>query len=92
MLLAGTAALAVAASHGAALAQVRYYHRHFHHHHYYHPRYYAGWYGRDAYAVEYPYGGRRVIRSRPVPDTPYNRERFGGPMSYSGWRTAPIGN
>lgn len=88
MLLAGTAALALASMQGTALAQVR---RHHHHHYRYYPRY-AGWYGRDVDAVQYPYGGRVLIRSRPVPDTPYNRARFGGPMSYSGWRTAPVGN
>ncbi|HEY1425283.1 MAG TPA: hypothetical protein VGF50_01300 [Caulobacteraceae bacterium] len=86
-LLTATAALALAASQGAALAHTRH-----HHHYYFHHARYAGWYGRDVAAVEYPYGGRRVMRSSPVPDTPYNRARFGGPMSYSGRMTAPIGD
>jgi len=85
-LLAGTAALALAASQGAALAHVR------HHHHHYRHAYYAEAYGRDVYAIEDPYGGPRVIASRPVPDTPFNRARFGGPMSRGGQMTAPVGN
>ena len=89
IVLTGAATLMLAASQGAALAHTR--HHHAYHHRYYRAHY-AGWYGRDVDAVEYPYGGRMLIRSRPVPDTPYNRERFGGPMSYSGRMTAPIGN
>lgn len=88
VLLTGAAVLALASMQGAAFAHTR------HHHHYYHAYHarYAGWYGRDVGAVEYPYGGRVLITSRPVPDTPFNRARFGGPMSYSGRMTAPIGN
>jgi len=85
LLLAATCGTALACSQGAAFAHAR-------HHHYYHHARYAGWYGRDVAAVEYPYGGRVVVASRPVPDTPFNRARFGGPMSFSGRMTAPIGN
>jgi hypothetical protein len=46
------------------------------HHHYYHHHHHHG----------------RVVRSRPVPDTPHNRDRFGGPMSHGGRSTAPVGN
>jgi len=46
------------------------------HHHYYHHHHHHG----------------RVVRSRPVPDTPHNRDRFGGPMSHGGKSTAPVGN
>ena len=85
--LSGTAALALALSQGAALAHTRH-----HHHRYYQPRY-AGEYSREsAGLVEDPYGGPRVVTSRPVPDTPFNRDRFGGPRSYGGQLTAPVGN
>jgi hypothetical protein len=33
-----------------------------------------------------------VIASAPVPDTPANRARYGGPMSNGGQRTAAVGN
>ncbi len=46
------------------------------HHHYYHHHHHHG----------------GVVRSRPVPDTPHNRDRFGGPMSHGGRTTAPVGN
>src|SRR5690242_12641836 len=38
------------------------------------------------------YGGPRVVASAPVPDTPRNRGRFGGPMSNGGRMTAPAGD
>jgi hypothetical protein len=85
MMLTGTAALTLAICGGAALAHTR-------HHHYYHHARYAGEYYQDTAAVEDPYGGPTLITSRPVPDTPFNRARFGGPMSYGGQRTAPIGD
>jgi hypothetical protein len=89
--LAGTAVLTLALSQGAAMAHTR------HHHHYYHHRYLsareATYYGREsAAAVEDSYGGPTLITSRPVPDTPFNRMRFGGPRSYGGRMTAPVGN
>lgn len=87
MLLTGTAALALALTGGAALAHARH-----HHHHYVHHARYAGEYDRDTAAVLDPYGGPTLVASRPVPDTPYNRARFGGPMSYGGRRTAPVGD
>lgn len=34
----------------------------------------------------------RVITNGPVPDTPENRDAYGGPMSRAGERTAPVGN
>ncbi len=46
------------------------------HHHHHHH------YGRYA----------TVVRSHPVPDTPHNRARFGGPRSEGGRQTAPVGN
>jgi hypothetical protein len=85
MMLTGTAALALALTGGVALAHPR-------HHHYVHHARYAGEYDRDAAAVLDPYGGPTLIASRPVPDTPFNRARFGGPMSYGGRRTAPVGD
>jgi hypothetical protein len=33
-----------------------------------------------------------IIASRPVPDTPANRARYGGPMSNAGRMTRPAGN
>jgi hypothetical protein len=83
-MLTGTAALAVALTGGAALAHTR--------HHYVHHARYVGEYAYDTGAVLDPYGGPIRISSRPVPDTPFNRARFGGPMSYGGQRTAPIGD
>ena len=101
MVLAGTASAFLALSQGVALAHVRHHHVSYYHHvHYYHPvyrhhryAYEAGYYGRESSAlVEDPYGGPTLITSRPVPDTPFNRARFGGPMSYAGRMTAPVGN
>ena len=88
MLLTGTAALALALSQGAALAHAR----HHHHHHYYGVPYAGEFSQESAAAVEDPYGGPTLITSRPVPDTEYNRARFGGPMSHGGRMTAPVGN
>ena len=91
MLLGGATVLALALSQGAALAHVR----HHHHHHYSHQlaAREAGYYGREASAdVLDPYVGPTLITSRPVPDTPFNRMRFGGPMSHGGRMTAPVGN
>lgn len=34
----------------------------------------------------------RLVTNGPVPDTPENRARFGGPDSNGGKRTAPVGN
>jgi hypothetical protein len=86
MLLTGTATLALALSQGAALAHTR------HHHHHY-SAHYAGEYSRESVAaVEDPYGGPTLITSSPVPDTPLNRARFGGPMSVGGRMTAPVGD
>jgi hypothetical protein len=50
--------------------------RHHYYHHHHHHHHHYG----------------RVVRSRPVPDTPHNRDRFGGPMSHGGKSTAPVGN
>jgi hypothetical protein len=36
--------------------------------------------------------GTQVVASAPVPDTPENRAKYGGPMSRAGKRTAPKGN
>ena len=36
--------------------------------------------------------GPTLIASRPVPDTPANRAKYGEPMSRAGQRTAPIGD
>ena len=36
--------------------------------------------------------GTQVIASQPVPDTPANRAKYGGPMSHAGKHTAPGGN
>jgi hypothetical protein len=90
MLMGGTAALALALSQGAALAHARH-----HHHHYAHwiAAEEAGYYGRESSAaVQDPYGGPTLITSRPVRDTPFNRARFGGPMSRGGRMTAPAGD
>jgi hypothetical protein len=37
-------------------------------------------------------GDNKLLTNGPVPDTPANRHRFGGPMSRAGKRTAPAGN
>ena len=71
-------------SQGAAFAQPR--HDYYHHHHHY--RYYQYYHHHHRHY----WGGPRVIRSNPVPDTPHNRDRFGGPMSHGGRDTAPVGN
>jgi hypothetical protein len=84
-MLTGAAALTLSLCGGAALAHTR------HHHYVYHVRY-AGEYGWDTGAVLDPYGGPTLVTSRPVPDTPINRARFGGPMSYGGRMTAPVGD
>lgn len=34
----------------------------------------------------------QVVTNGPVPDTPENRARFGGPQSRGGQKTAPVGN
>jgi len=86
LMLTGTATLAMALTSTAALAHPRH-HRHYVHH----PRY-AGEYSYDTAAVLDPYGGPVRISSRPVPDTPLNRARFGGPTSYGGRLTAPVGD
>ena len=38
------------------------------------------------------WNGPTLVASQPVPDTPTNRTRFGGPMSRAGRMTAPIGD
>ena len=82
-----TATLALSLWQGAALAHTRHHHRH-----YYSARYAGEYYRESSADVLDPYGGPTVIASRPVPDTPFNRARFGGPMSYGGQATAPVGN
>ena len=37
-------------------------------------------------------GDNAVITNGPVPDTPANRAKFGGPMSNAGRKTHPAGN
>ena len=44
-----------------------------------------------SYGAEASYRTETVTNG-PVPDTPANRARFGGPMSNAGQRTAPAGN
>jgi hypothetical protein len=34
----------------------------------------------------------QTVASSPVPDTPANRAKYGGPMSHAGKKTAPAGN
>jgi hypothetical protein len=71
---------------------------HDHHHRYYHRHFHYAPYAVSAEDVgapasaRVPYGGPDLITSAPVPDTVQNRERYGGPMSYSGARTAPVGD
>ena len=36
--------------------------------------------------------GVQLIASPPVPDTPENRAKYGGPMSHAGRHTKPAGN
>jgi len=61
----------------------------------------AGAWGRDADAMAPPEISERaaldpygptLIASRPVPDTPRNRVRYGMPMSRAGKLTPPIGD
>jgi UrcA family protein len=47
----------------------------------------ASSYGQPAATVT-----TQTVTNGPVPDTPENRARFGGPMSRAGRRTAPAGN
>ena len=47
------------------------------------------------YAPTYSTGATvttRVVTNGPIPDTPENRARYGGPMSRAGKNTAPVGN
>src|SRR5215472_2034619 len=37
-------------------------------------------------------GDNRLLTNGPIPDTPANRAKYGGPMSNAGKRTAPAGN
>jgi hypothetical protein len=37
-------------------------------------------------------GDPTVVTNGPIPDTPENRARFGGPKSHAGRRTKPAGN
>jgi hypothetical protein len=37
-------------------------------------------------------GDNHLLTNGPVPDTPANRAKYGGPMSNAGKRTAPAGN
>lgn len=37
-------------------------------------------------------GDNHLLTNGPVPDTPANRAKYGGPMSHAGRRTAPAGN
>jgi len=37
-------------------------------------------------------GPAQAMSSPPVPDTPANRAKYGGPMSHAGKHTAPGGN
>jgi outer membrane receptor protein involved in Fe transport len=37
-------------------------------------------------------GDNKLLSNGPVPDTPANRARFGGPMSHGGKKTQPAGN
>jgi UrcA family protein len=48
----------------------------------------AGSYGAQASATAYA----GLSASPPVPDTPANRARYGGPMSHAGRHTKPAGN
>ena len=48
-------------------------------------------FGQDAAAVQTAQGPN-VVASPPVPDTPENRARYGGPMSRAGRHTAAIGD
>lgn len=43
--------------------------------------------------VDYSLAPRlEIVANAPVPDTPANRARYGGPMSRAGRLTAPVGN
>jgi hypothetical protein len=91
-LIGAAAAISALAVASGAVAHDR------HHHHYYHYTYHRtfhdapyAWSAEEAGAPA-SYGGADVITSAPVPDTVRNRERYGGPMSYSGARTAPVGD
>jgi hypothetical protein len=37
-------------------------------------------------------GDNQLVANKPVPDTPANRAKFGGPKSHGGKKTKPIGN
>jgi hypothetical protein len=78
--------IAATAVQSIAVAQDYYYARP----HGWHER--ARWHERERWAVEDPYGGPSVIASRPVPDTRFNRARFGEPLSISGRMTPPTGD
>jgi hypothetical protein len=92
-MIAGIAAGALLAA--PALAQAWPYHHHHHHRYVRHARIhhmayrpYAGGWARDTGAIV----DHQLITNGPVPDTPANRARYGGPMSYSGRMTAPVGD
>ena len=48
-------------------------------------------FAQDSAAVQSQLGPD-TIASPPVPDTPENRAKYGGPMSNAGRHTAPLGN
>ena len=37
-------------------------------------------------------GDNQMVANQPVPDTPANRAKYGGPKSHGGRKTKPIGN
>lgn len=53
---------------------------------------YVDRYGTPTSAVERDSYGPQVSANRPIPDTPANRARYGGPASAAGKRTSASGN
>jgi len=89
IILAGAASVVLTAM--PALAHGSHYVRHHHHRHWVPTRSVEG-YGRDISYVGPGYDRHVIVASEPVPDTPRNRARFGGPMSRGGAMTEPAGD
>jgi len=88
-LIGAAAAISALAVASGAVAHDRHRHRYDYHRTFHYAPH--AWSAEEAGAPA-SYGGPDVITSAPVPDTVRNRERYGGPLSYSGARTAPVGD
>jgi len=90
IMIAGAASVALTAT--PVLAHGSHYVVRHHHHRHWAPARSAERYERDISYVGPGYDRTVIVASEPVPDTPRNRARFGGPMSRGGSMTEPAGD